>query len=167
MTVFIGDCMETEHRFLGTPSTKTESAFCCQGVVFFRLRPGKVMSFRFSFCNSILREASDDLTQPMMVNALEGALVEAFSNRFPSRSTAHQYAQMSVYVMRLRQSRTWLLDCGACCVDVHDECFLALSRITLKSARAANGSSGYWWPLLIRFKIVQKTGSWTSKSEYA
>ena len=87
--------METEHRFLGTPCTKTESAFS-QGVVFFRLRPGKVMKSRFSFCNSFPREASDDLTQSMIVNALEGALVEAFSNKFPSRTTTHQCAQMSV-----------------------------------------------------------------------
>ena len=97
MTVFIGNCMETEHRFLGTPCTKTESAFS-QGVVFFRLRPGKVMKSRFSFCNCFPREARDDLTQPTKLNALEGALVEAFSNRFPIRTTAHQCAQMSVPV---------------------------------------------------------------------
>ena len=41
MTVFIGNRMETEDRFLGTPSTKTEPAFD-QGVVIFRLRPGRL-----------------------------------------------------------------------------------------------------------------------------
>ena len=56
------------------------------------------MYSRFSFCNSFPREAGDDLTQPMKVNALEGAWVEAFSNRFPGRTTAHQCAQMSVSV---------------------------------------------------------------------
>ena len=54
------------------------------------------MYFRFSICNSFPREASDDVTQSMKVNALEGALVEAFSNGFPGRTTAHQGAQMSV-----------------------------------------------------------------------
>ena len=88
MTVFIGHCVETEHRFLGTPSTKTESAFR-QGVDFFRLCPGKAVYFRFSSCNSFPREK---------VNALEGALVEAFSNGFPGRTTAHQGAQMCVSV---------------------------------------------------------------------
>ena len=42
VTVFVSDCVETEHRFLDTPGTKAESAFR-QGVVFFRLRPRKVM----------------------------------------------------------------------------------------------------------------------------
>ena len=32
----------------------------------------------------------------MKVNALEGALVEAFSDRFPSFTTVHQGAQLSV-----------------------------------------------------------------------
>ena len=39
LTVFIGNCMYAELKFLGAPSTKTESAFR-QGVVFFGLRPG-------------------------------------------------------------------------------------------------------------------------------
>ena len=95
VTVFISNCVETESLFLGTPGTSNEPAFR-QRVVFFRLRPGKVMFSRFSFCNSFPREASDDLTQPMKVNALEGALVESLSNRFPSPTTAHQCAQMSV-----------------------------------------------------------------------
>ena len=56
------------------------------------------MYSRFSFCNSFPREASDDLTQPMKVNALERAFVEAFSNKFRSRTTAQQCAQMSVSV---------------------------------------------------------------------
>ena len=61
MTVFIGNSMEAEHRFLGTPCTQAEPAFG-QGVVFFRLRPG------FSSCNSFPREACSNLAQPMKVN---------------------------------------------------------------------------------------------------
>ena len=48
VTVFVSDCVDAEHRLLGTPGTKAESAFR-QKVGFFRLRPGKVMYFRFSF----------------------------------------------------------------------------------------------------------------------
>ena len=69
-----------------------------QGVVFFRLRPRKIVYSSFSFCNSFPREACNNLAQPMKVNTLERALVEAFSNRFPSRATAHQCTRMSVSV---------------------------------------------------------------------
>ena len=55
------------------------------GVVFFHLRPRKVMCCRISFCNSFSREARDDLTQPMKVNALEGAW-----SRFQSPSIFQQ-----------------------------------------------------------------------------
>ena len=50
---------------------------------------------RFSFCNSFPREAGDDMTL-MKVNALEGALVETFPDKFPGLATVHQRAPVSV-----------------------------------------------------------------------
>ena len=91
----------------------------------FRLRPGKDMYFRFAFSNSLPREASNtNLAQPMKVNGLEGAMVEAFPDKFPSFTTVHQRAQVSVSVgtsSGLKQSRAWFLDNLVCCVEVHDE----------------------------------------------
>ena len=75
-----GNCVETEHRLLGTPGAKTKSAFR-QSVVFFRLCPRKTAHCRFSFSNSFSREARYNLAQSMKVNALEGAMVEAFSDQ--------------------------------------------------------------------------------------
>ena len=60
--------VETEGRLLGTPGTKTEPAFR-QGVVFFRLRPGKAMYFRFTFSNSFSSEARNNLAQSMKIDA--------------------------------------------------------------------------------------------------
>ena len=87
-TVFIGNCLETEHRFLGIPCTKAESAFR-RGVVFFRLRPKKVQYFRFSFCNSSSREARNDSDQPEK---------SMHSKEQWSKTTAHQGAKISVSV---------------------------------------------------------------------
>ena len=56
------------------------------------------MYYCLSFGNSFSGEASNNLAQPMKVNTFKMALVEAFSNRFPRRTTAHQCAQMSVSV---------------------------------------------------------------------
>ena len=95
----------------------------------------EVYVFPFSFCNSFLREASDNSTQPIKVNALEGALVEAFSNGFPGSTTAHQGAQNVCFCkheMRLKQSRAWL---RAWCVAQKFLCVLAFSRITLRSSQ--------------------------------
>ena len=97
LTVFIGNCMYAELQFLGAPSTKTESAFR-QGVVFFCLRPGEVVHFRFSFSNPFSREVCNNLAQPIEIDKLKRALVEEFSNKFPSRSSVHQSAQMPVSV---------------------------------------------------------------------
>ena len=47
---------------------------------------------------SRVKLAIDDLTQPMKVNALEGALVEEFPDRFPSFTTVHQCTQVSISV---------------------------------------------------------------------
>ena len=48
MAVFIGNSVKAEHWFLEAPGTKTKSTLR-QGVVFFRLCPGKVSYFCFSF----------------------------------------------------------------------------------------------------------------------
>ena len=56
------------------------------------------MYFCLSFCNIFPREARNELAQPMEVNALEGALVEAVSDRFPRFTAVHQCAQVSVSV---------------------------------------------------------------------
>ena len=59
---------------------------------------GKTVHRRLPFSNALPREACNNLAQPMKVNTFERALVEAFANRFTSRATAHQCAQMSVPV---------------------------------------------------------------------
>ena len=46
-----------------------------------------------SLYNSFSREAGDDLTQPMKVNALERALVEALADMFPRFIAVHQCAR--------------------------------------------------------------------------
>ena len=95
----------------------------------------------FSFCNAFSREASNNLAQPMKANTFERALVEAFANRFPSRATAHQCAQMSVSgSSQSGSSNQELGSQAAWCVAQE------------------YGSSEYRWSSLIRFKTVQKTG---------
>ena len=70
MAVFIGNGVEAEHGFLGAPSAKSKSALR-EGIVFFRLCPGKVSYFCFSFCENFTREARNDLAMPVEVDALE------------------------------------------------------------------------------------------------
>ena len=86
--------MQTEYWCLGAPGAKTKSAFR-HGVVFFRLQ---VAYFRFPLCNSFSREDRNNLAHSMEINTLERALVEAFSNRFPRFTAAHERAQVSVSV---------------------------------------------------------------------
>ena len=123
MTVFIGNCMETEHRFLGTPCTKTESAFS-QGVVFFRLRPGKVMKSRFSFCNCFPREARDDLTQPTKLKCTGRSIGRSIFQQVPK---PHNSASVWPSVcscklaMRLKQSTAKIPGCLVCGAGVPDE----------------------------------------------
>ena len=86
--------METEQRLLDMPGAKTKSALR-QGVVFFRLCPREVTYFCFSLCNSFLSETRKNLAQSMKVSAIEGALVEAFTDRFPRFAAVHQRTQVS------------------------------------------------------------------------
>ena len=81
----------------------------------------------------------------MKINALERSLVEAFSNKFQSRATGLQCTQMSASVTS--QSGSNNNEVGAqttWCVaqEFLMSLFLAFSMVTLKSARAVNGSSG-------------------------
>ena len=73
VTIFISNCVEAEHWFLGAPGAKTEPALR-QGIVFFRLRPKKDTYFCLSLCNSFTREARK----------------EHCSKRFPTGSQASQ-----------------------------------------------------------------------------
>ena len=88
MTVFIGNSMEAEHWFLSTPSAKSKSALR-QGIVFFRLCPGKVHYLCFSFCEIFTSEARNDLAKPVEVDAFEGGWIGACPNGFPRLTTSH------------------------------------------------------------------------------
>ena len=72
--------------------------------------------FRFSFSNSFSRDVRNNLAQSMEIDTFERALFEAFSNRFPSCTSVHQRAHMSVceHATRLTQSKAWLLDYLVC-----------------------------------------------------
>ena len=95
MAVFIGNGVEAEHWFLGTPSAKSKSALR-RGIVFFRLCPGKVSYFRLSFCEILTREARNDLAKPVEVDAFEGHWIKAFSRRLPRLTTSHLRADVPV-----------------------------------------------------------------------
>ena len=75
--------VKAEHWFLGAPSTKSKSAFR-QGTVFFRLCPGEVSYFCFSFCEVFTREARNDLAEPVEVNAFETDRTKAFPHWVPT-----------------------------------------------------------------------------------
>ena len=96
-TVFISDSVKTEHRLLGAPGAKTKHALC-QGVVFFRLYPREVTSFCLSLYAPFSCETSNNLGESMEIDALEGALVTAFSDRFPRFAAVHQRTQVPVSV---------------------------------------------------------------------
>ena len=94
MAVFISNVKE-EHCFLGARSTKSKSAFR-QGTVFFRLCPGEVSHFSFSFCEIFTREARNDLAKSVEMNAFERNRVKAFSHGFPRFTTSQWCAEVSV-----------------------------------------------------------------------
>ena len=89
MAVFIGIYVKADNWFLGEPSTKSKSAFR-QGTVFFRLCPGEVSYFCFSFREVFTREARNDLAKPVEVNAFERDRIKAFSHGFPRFTTSHE-----------------------------------------------------------------------------
>ena len=97
VTVFIGDGVKADHWFLGGPSAKSESAFR-QGTAFFRLCPGEVSYFCFSFCEVFTREARNNLAQPVKVDALEGFRIKAFRHQFPRFTAKYDCAKMPVSI---------------------------------------------------------------------
>ena len=97
MTVFIGNSVKAEHRFLGAPSAKTKSALR-QGVILFRLCPREAAKFRFSFCNSFTREACNDLAQQVKVDVFEGVWIKAFPYGFSRFTASNACAKVSVSV---------------------------------------------------------------------
>ena len=84
VAIFFSDCVKTEHRLLGASGAKS-------------LRPREVY-FSFSVSSSFSCEARNNLGQPMKIDALEGALVKAFSDRVPRFTAVHQRTQVSVSV---------------------------------------------------------------------
>ena len=69
-----------------------------QGIVFFRLRPKEVSYFSFSISNSFSCEACNNLGESMESDAIERALVKAFSDRFPRFAAVNQRTQVPVSV---------------------------------------------------------------------
>ena len=143
MAVFIGNGVEAEHWFLGTPSAKSKSALR-QGM--FRLCPGKVSYFRFSFCEILTQEARNDLAKPWKSMLSK----EIGSKHFPTGSHASQH-RISVPRCLFLQARNAVEAFNSLAPRVSGVLressrtvfLLAFSRKILKSASVPNGSAGY------------------------
>ena len=69
-----------------------------QDVVFFGLRPGEVVYFRFQFSNPFSCEVCNNPAQSKENYALKTIWIYAYSNRFLSFTAVHQRTQMSIFV---------------------------------------------------------------------
>ena len=102
-----------------------------QGVVFFSLRPREVSCFSFSISKSFLCETCNNLGESMEINTLEGALVEAFPDKFPKPHSIASVCPGVCFLKRvtqLNQSRAWLLGCSVSYVGAHGQSVSKLSR---------------------------------------
>ena len=97
VTVFISDCVERERvGYLVRQALRRSLYFAmhCR----FPSETREVQVFLIHVQQFFSREAIDDLTQPVKVNPLEGALLEAFSDKPKLHNSAYKRGHVSVSV---------------------------------------------------------------------